>query len=84
MLIRLDEGRVKGEANGVCEEVSEDCGGDCSEDGEMRADFVNEVARALDIQRRDLIEKDPILHQMLTDLSQDNFFASRKQDSAGR
>jgi len=41
----------------------------------MRADFVNEVARALDIKRRDLIEKDLILHQILTDLSQDNFFA---------
>ena len=41
----------------------------------MRADFVNEVARVLDIKRRDLIEKDLILHQMLTDLSQDKFFA---------
>ena len=41
----------------------------------MRVDFVNEVARALDIKRRDLIEKDLILHQILMDLSQDNFFA---------
>jgi len=41
----------------------------------VRADFVNEVARVLDIKRRDLIEKDLILHQMLTDLSQDKFFA---------
>lgn len=41
----------------------------------MRADFVNEVARVLDIKRRDLIEKDLILHQILTDLSQDSFFA---------
>jgi predicted nucleotidyltransferase component of viral defense system len=41
----------------------------------MRADFVNEVARVLYIKRRDLIEKDLILHQMLTDLSQDEFFA---------
>jgi len=41
----------------------------------MRADFVNEVARVLNIRRRDLIEKDLILHQILTDLSQDNFFA---------
>ena len=41
----------------------------------MRANFVNEVARALDIRRRDLIEKDLILHQILRDLSQDNFFA---------
>ena len=41
----------------------------------MRADFVNEVARVLKIGRRDLIEKDLILHQILTDLSQDNFFS---------
>ena len=41
----------------------------------MRADFVNEVARELKIGRRDLIEKDLILHQILTDLSQDDFFA---------
>lgn len=41
----------------------------------MRADFVNEVARLLKIGRRDLIEKDIILHQILTDLSKDNFFA---------
>ena len=41
----------------------------------MRADFVNEVARVLKIERRDLIEKDLILHQILTDLSQDKFFA---------
>jgi predicted nucleotidyltransferase component of viral defense system len=41
----------------------------------VRADFVNEVARVLNIKRRDLIEKDLILHQMLSDLSQDPFFA---------
>ena len=41
----------------------------------MRADFVNEVARVLNIKRRDLVEKDLILHQILTDLSQDKFFA---------
>ena len=41
----------------------------------MRADFVNEVARVLNIKRRELIEKDLILHQILTDLSQDEFFA---------
>ncbi len=35
----------------------------------MRADFVNEVARILDIKRKDLIEKDLILHQILFDLS---------------
>jgi predicted nucleotidyltransferase component of viral defense system len=41
----------------------------------VRADFVNEVARVLNIKRRDLVEKDLILHQILTDLSQDKFFA---------
>ena len=41
----------------------------------MRADFVNEVARILDIQRRDLIEKDVILQQMLLDISNDKFFS---------
>lgn len=41
----------------------------------MRADFVNEVARILNIERKDLIEKDLILHQILTDLSKDEFFA---------
>lgn len=41
----------------------------------MRADFVNEVGKALDIKRTDLIEKDLILHQMLTNLSEDEFFA---------
>jgi len=40
----------------------------------VRADFVNEVARILDIQRKDLIEKDLILHQILFDLSGDRFF----------
>jgi len=42
----------------------------------MRADFVNEVARILRIERKDLIEKDLILHQILTDLSNADFFAS--------
>ena len=42
----------------------------------MRADFVNEVARILKIKRRDLIEKDLILHQILFDLSGDRFFAA--------
>jgi predicted nucleotidyltransferase component of viral defense system len=41
----------------------------------VRADFVNEVARILDIKRRDLIEKDLILHQILWDLSKDDFFS---------
>jgi len=41
----------------------------------VRIAFVNEVARILDIKRRDLIEKDLILHQILADLSQDKFFS---------
>ena len=41
----------------------------------MRADFVNEIARTLKINRRDLIEKDLILHQILTDLSHVKYFA---------
>ena len=41
----------------------------------MRADFVNEVARVLKIGRKDLIEQDLILHQILADLSHDEFFA---------
>lgn len=40
----------------------------------MRADFVNEVARILDIKRKDMIEKELILHQILFDLSSDRFF----------
>src|SRR5213593_2285920 len=41
----------------------------------MRADFVNEVGKVLDIKRTDLIEKDFILHQILTNPSEDKFFA---------
>src|SRR2546426_1652022 len=41
----------------------------------MRVDFVNEVGKVLDIKRTDLIEKDFILHQILTNLSEDKFFA---------
>jgi len=40
----------------------------------VRTDFVNQVAAILDIKRRDLIEKDLILHQILSDLSKDAFF----------
>lgn len=40
-----------------------------------RADFVNELSRRLDIQRRDMIEKDVILHELLLDLSKNEFFA---------
>lgn len=42
----------------------------------MRADFVNEAGKILNIKRRDLIEKDLILHQILSDLSNDNFFSA--------
>ena len=42
----------------------------------MRADFVNKVARILNIKKKDLIEKDLILHQILFDLSGDRFFAA--------
>ena len=41
----------------------------------MRLDFVNEIGRTLNIMRRDLIEKDLILHQILLDLSKNEFFA---------
>lgn len=37
-------------------------------------DFINEVSRVLKIERRDLVEKDFILHQLLLDLSKDEFF----------
>ena len=40
----------------------------------MRNDFVNEVARAQCVKRTDLIEKDLILHQVLHDLSNNQFF----------
>jgi hypothetical protein len=39
----------------------------------VRTDFINEVAGTLGIKRKDLIEKDLILHQILTDLSKDDF-----------
>ena len=41
----------------------------------MRKDFVNEVARQNKIERADLVEKDMILHQILIDLSKNEFFA---------
>ena len=52
----------------------------------MRADFVNEVAKILNIKRKDLIEKDLILHQILFALSGDMFFAafSLEDVDAGR
>jgi len=42
----------------------------------MREDFVNETARILGIARRDLVEKDLIIHQMLADLANNDFFSS--------
>lgn len=47
----------------------------------MRIDFVNEVSRILDIKRKDLIEKDLILHQILVDLSK-NMASSLKTFSS--
>lgn len=41
----------------------------------MRKDFINEIARHNKIERADLIEKDLILHQILTDLSKNEFFS---------
>jgi predicted nucleotidyltransferase component of viral defense system len=42
----------------------------------MRRDFVTEVAKQSGIEQADLLEKDLILHQMLTDLSQNEFFSN--------
>lgn len=41
----------------------------------MRKDFTNEVAKTQNIKRADLIEKDLILHQLLTDFSNNNFIS---------
>ena len=41
----------------------------------MRRDFVNTVSQMLQIKRRDLIEKDLILHQLLLDISHDEYLA---------
>lgn len=40
----------------------------------MRKDFVYEVARTQKVKRADLIEKDLIIHQVLGDLSKNQFF----------
>lgn len=42
----------------------------------MRRDFINEVAKQNGIEQADLLEKDLILHQILTDLSQNEFFSN--------
>jgi predicted nucleotidyltransferase component of viral defense system len=41
----------------------------------MRKEFIDEASRVLKIERKDLIEKDMILHEILTDLSKDRFFS---------
>jgi predicted nucleotidyltransferase component of viral defense system len=41
----------------------------------VRRDFIDEVGRMLKIGRKDMIEKDIILHEILTYLSKDKFFA---------
>ncbi len=41
----------------------------------MRKDFINQVSETLKIERKDLIEKDIILHQLLLDLSKNDFFS---------
>lgn len=41
----------------------------------MRKAIVDEVSNVLKIKRKDMIEKDIILHEMLTDLSKDSFFS---------
>lgn len=41
----------------------------------MRRDFIDEASGILRIERKDLIEKDMILHEILTDLSKDRFFS---------
>lgn len=40
----------------------------------MRRDFVNGISDALRIERKELIEKDLLLHQVLLDLSKNRFF----------
>ncbi len=41
----------------------------------MRKDFVNQVSEALKIERKDLIEKDFIIHRLLLELSENEFFS---------
>jgi len=43
----------------------------------MRQDFVDTVSQMLEIKRRDLIEKDLLLHQLLLDLSHDEHLSHR-------
>jgi len=41
----------------------------------MTVDFIDTISSDLKIQRRDMIEKDIVLHQVLSDLSKDGFFS---------
>ncbi|MGI0045718.1 MAG: nucleotidyl transferase AbiEii/AbiGii toxin family protein [Nitrosotalea sp.] len=41
----------------------------------MTLDFVNRISSELKLQRKDMIEKDLLLHQILTDLSNNKFFS---------
>lgn len=41
----------------------------------MNLDFISRLASKLNIDRVELLEKDVLLHQILTDLSQDEFFS---------
>ncbi len=41
----------------------------------MKIELIDEIANRQKIKRKDLIEKDVILHQILTDLSKDKFFS---------
>jgi len=40
----------------------------------MRKDFINQISETLKIERKDMIEKDFLLHQVLLDLSKNEFF----------
>lgn len=50
----------------------------------MRKDFVNQLSEVLKIERKDLIEKDVILHQVLLDLSGNDFFRKNFLFKGGR
>ena len=41
----------------------------------MRKNFVNEISKTLKIRRKEILEKDILLHQLLLDLSEDEVFS---------
>jgi hypothetical protein len=43
----------------------------------VKIDFINEIAQRSAVGRRDLVEKDTLLHQTLTALAKDALFSSR-------